>query len=70
VEVSVAHAALLLAQGAGRLIRSSEDRGVVAILDSRLATAGYARVLLRSLPAFWPTRDGALVRGSLARLSL
>lgn len=69
LEVSVAHAALLLAQGSGRLIRSSGDRGVVAILDSRLATAGYGPFLLRSLPPFWPTRDGAVVRRSLGGLS-
>jgi len=68
LEVSVAHAALLLAQGSGRLIRSGEDRGVVAILDSRIATAGYGSFLLRSLPPFWPTRDGAVVRRSLANL--
>jgi ATP-dependent DNA helicase DinG len=40
----------LLAQGAGRLIRSSTDTGVVAVLDSRLATAGYRHVLLGALP--------------------
>jgi ATP-dependent DNA helicase DinG len=43
-------AALLLAQGFGRLIRSDADRGVVAVLDGRLRTARYADVLLDSLP--------------------
>ncbi|GAB4085011.1 ATP-dependent DNA helicase [Myceligenerans cantabricum] len=66
--VSAAHAALLLAQGAGRLIRSTGDRGVVAVLDPRLATARYASFLVRSMPPFWPTTDSALVRGALARL--
>ncbi|GAB3157673.1 ATP-dependent DNA helicase [Myceligenerans halotolerans] len=66
--VSAAHAALLLAQGAGRLIRGTEDRGVVAVLDPRLATARYASFLVRSMPAFWPTTDPALVRAALARL--
>ena len=42
--VSATHAALLLAQGAGRLIRTSEDRGVVAVLDPRLATARYGEL--------------------------
>ena len=42
--VSATHAALRLAQGAGRLIRRSSDRGVVAVLDSRLATARYGRL--------------------------
>jgi ATP-dependent DNA helicase DinG len=66
--VSVPRAALLLAQGVGRLIRSSSDRGVVAVLDPRLATARYGDYLRRSLPPFWFTTDGALVRASLTRL--
>jgi len=66
--VSAAIAALLLAQGAGRLIRSGEDRGVVAVLDSRLATARYGSFLRRSLPPFWPTTDRDVVLASLRRL--
>lgn len=66
--VSATHAALLLAQGAGRLIRSVEDRGVVAVLDPRLATAGYRGFLTRSLPPLWVTTDRAAVLGALARL--
>lgn len=66
--VSAAHAALLLAQGSGRLVRRADDRGVVAVLDSRMATARYASYLQASLPAFWPTYDGELVRSALARL--
>ncbi|MDO5494078.1 MAG: ATP-dependent DNA helicase [bacterium] len=69
MEVSVAHAALLLAQGAGRLIRRSTDRGVVAILDPRVATSGYGRFLMKSLPELWPTRDAQQVRTSLAALA-
>ena len=41
MEVSATHAALLMAQGAGRLLRSVDDRGVVAVLDPRLATQRY-----------------------------
>jgi ATP-dependent DNA helicase DinG len=67
-QVSVPRAALLLAQGVGRLVRSSSDRGVVAVLDPRLATARYGEFLRRSLPPFWFTTDGALVRASLTRL--
>ncbi|WP_454294454.1 ATP-dependent DNA helicase [Salana multivorans] len=67
--VSVPHAALLLAQGVGRLVRSTQDRGVVAVLDSRLATARYAGVLRASLPPMWPTNDRRVVRSSLARLA-
>ncbi|MGH3417235.1 MAG: helicase C-terminal domain-containing protein, partial [Actinocrinis sp.] len=66
--VAATHAALLLAQGAGRLIRAAGDRGVVAILDSRLATARYASFLRTSLPPFWPTEDTKLVRAALRRL--
>jgi ATP-dependent DNA helicase DinG len=66
--VSVPRAGLLLAQGAGRLIRGSQDRGVVAVLDSRLATAGYSRALRASLPPFWYTTDRATVIGALERL--
>jgi ATP-dependent DNA helicase DinG len=66
--VMVPRAALMLAQGVGRLIRSHEDRGVVAILDSRLATAGYGNYLRRSLPPFWYTNDLGIVMSSLSRL--
>ncbi|MHB1067260.1 MAG: ATP-dependent DNA helicase [Candidatus Nanopelagicales bacterium] len=67
-QVAVPRAGLLLAQGAGRLIRGTEDRGVVAVLDSRLATAGYAGALRASLPPFWYTTDRATVIGALERL--
>ncbi|MBN2176182.1 MAG: ATP-dependent DNA helicase [Demequinaceae bacterium] len=66
--VSAAHAALLLAQGAGRLIRTLTDRGVVAVLDSRLATARYGGFLMRSLPGLWPTTDRVTVLDALRRL--
>jgi ATP-dependent DNA helicase DinG len=66
--VAATHAALLLAQGAGRLLRSTEDRGVVAILDPRLATARYGAFLRASLPPFWPTTDAAVARAALRRL--
>ena len=55
-------AATLLAQGAGRLIRSSTDRGVVAVLDPRLARAGYRAALLESLPPMRRTVDAGDVR--------
>ncbi|MBO3724498.1 ATP-dependent DNA helicase [Actinomyces bowdenii] len=69
MSVSATHAALLLAQGAGRLIRRASDRGVVAVLDSRLRTARYSGFLTRSMPALWPTTDPAVVRGALERLA-
>lgn len=67
--VSANHAALLLAQGAGRLLRATDDRGVVAVLDSRLATARYAGYLLAGLPPFWRTTDRDAVRAALTRLT-
>ena len=69
MEVSATHAALLLAQGSGRLIRTTTDRGVVAVLDPRLATARYAGFLRASLPPMWATSDPAVVRQALARLA-
>ncbi|QZT61655.1 ATP-dependent DNA helicase [Mycolicibacterium austroafricanum] len=66
--VAATHAALLLAQGAGRLLRRVDDRGVVAVLDSRMATARYSGFLRASLPPFWGTTDGAAVRAALQRL--
>ncbi|WP_026314251.1 ATP-dependent DNA helicase [Actinomadura flavalba] len=66
--VAATHAALLLAQGAGRLLRSMDDRGVVAVLDPRLATARYGAFLKNSLPPFWATTDPQVVRGALRRL--
>ncbi len=66
--VSLPRAALLLAQGVGRLIRTTEDRGVVAVLDSRLATANYGSVLRKSLPPLWWTTDKDAVTSALIRL--
>ena len=67
--VSVPRAALMLAQGAGRLIRSVSDRGVVAVLDPRLVTGGYAKTLRASIPPLWFTTDTDVVVGALARLA-
>jgi ATP-dependent DNA helicase DinG len=69
MQVSVPRAALLLAQGAGRLIRSVDDRGVVAIMDSRIVTKRYGNVLLNSMPPLWRTNDKEVVRTSLSRLA-
>jgi ATP-dependent DNA helicase DinG len=66
--VAAAHAALLLAQGSGRLIRTLSDRGVVAVLDPRLATARYGQFLRASLPPYWYTTDAVQVRKSLAAI--
>ncbi|MFC3542317.1 ATP-dependent DNA helicase [Nonomuraea ferruginea] len=67
--VAATHAALLLAQGTGRLLRSQDDRGVIAVLDPRLATARYSGFLLGSLPPFWRTTDPGVPRAALRRLS-
>lgn len=67
--VSASHAAVRLAQGAGRLIRSTADKGVVAVLDSRLATERYGSFLRASLPPMWATTDKKTVLGALERLA-
>jgi ATP-dependent DNA helicase DinG len=69
MQVAATHAALLLAQGSGRLIRTTTDRGVVAVLDSRLATARYGSFLKASLPPMWTTTDPAVVRKALTRIA-
>ena len=66
--VAASHAALLLAQGSGRLLRRVTDRGVVAVLDSRMVTARYGGFLAASLPPFWQTTNAAQVRAALERL--
>ncbi|HET6479268.1 MAG TPA: ATP-dependent DNA helicase [Actinoplanes sp.] len=68
--VSVPIAAVRLAQGVGRLIRSTGDKGVVAVLDSRLETArGYGAFLRQSLPPFWYTTRPEVAFGALQRLA-
>ncbi|WP_202388454.1 ATP-dependent DNA helicase [Nocardioides flavescens] len=69
MQVAATHAALLMAQGAGRLVRTTTDRGVVAVLDPRLATARYGGFLTSSLPPMWTTTDPGLVRKALSRLA-
>ena len=67
--VAATHAALLLAQGSGRLIRRLDDRGVVAVLDPRLVTARYGSFLRSSMPPMWQTSDRETVVQALRRLS-
>jgi ATP-dependent DNA helicase DinG len=67
--VAAAQAALLLAQGTGRLLRTVDDKGVVAILDPRIATARYGSFLRASLPPYWSTYDPQIVRSALRRLA-
>ena len=69
MQVAATHAALLLAQGTGRLIRTTTDRGVVAILDPRVVTARYGGFLRASLPPMWRTTDRAVVLSALKRLA-
>jgi len=70
-ELHLPIAELTLKQGFGRLIRTTSDYGVVALLDGRVHQRGYGRALLRGLPAarrvteladverFWAERRGA-----------
>jgi ATP-dependent DNA helicase DinG len=66
--MDVPRAATLLAQGAGRLVRSREDRGVVAVLDPRLGRARYRWELVKALPPMRRTRHRAEVVSFLASL--
>ncbi len=56
-EIDLPHAAMLVAQGAGRLIRGEDDRGVVALLDHRVTSKRYGQRILRSLPRLLRTSD-------------
>jgi ATP-dependent DNA helicase DinG len=67
--VAATQAALLLAQGSGRLIRRLSDRGVVAVLDPRLVTARYGAFLQASMPDMWVTTDREVAISALGRLS-
>ena len=69
MKVAASHAALLLAQGSGRLIRRLSDRGVVAVLDPRLVTARYGAFLKASMPDMWQTTDRHVALQALRRLS-
>ena len=68
-DVDLPRAAMLLAQGVGRLIRSATDRGVVAVLDTRLAEANYRGALFQKLPPMRRTRDRSFVEGFLGELA-
>ncbi|GAB2487330.1 ATP-dependent DNA helicase [Luteococcus sediminum] len=68
MSVAATHAGLLMAQGAGRLVRRVTDRGVVAVLDPRLVTARYGGFLRASMPDFWMTAEREVAVGALRRL--
>jgi len=67
-EVDLPRATMLLAQGVGRLIRNNTDRGVVAVLDTRLAQSSYRSAMFRKLPPMKRTRDRAQVLAFLQEL--
>lgn len=69
MDVYVANANIMLSQGFGRLVRSKTDRGVVAILDTRLRTKAYGRAMLRSLPPVRTFSDEQAVVAALKRLT-
>jgi ATP-dependent DNA helicase DinG len=66
--VDIPRATTLLAQGAGRLIRSRGDRGVVAVFDPRMAKANYRWDFVNSLPPMQRTKDRAEVEAFLTSL--
>ena len=63
--IDIPIAATALAQAAGRLIRTADDKGVVAVLDPRLATARYAWTLINTLPPMSRTADREVVEDFL-----
>ena len=67
-DVDLPRATMLLAQGVGRLIRNRSDRGVVAVLDTRLAEARYRSLLFKKLPPMKRTRDQGEVTSFLEGL--
>ena len=67
--IDLPRAAMLLAQATGRLIRSTTDRGVVAVFDPRLGTAGYRWDIVRALPPMRRTRDRAVAEAFLREIT-
>lgn len=69
MDIYVAEANVMLSQGVGRLVRSKGDKGVIAILDTRLATKPYGRNMLKSMPPAKIFQDKATVVNALTRLN-
>ena len=67
-QIDVPRAATMLAQACGRLIRTADDRGVVAVLDPRLGTARYRWDIVQALPPMRRTRHRAEVEAFLRAL--
>lgn len=65
-EYQIPEATILLKQGLGRLIRSTSDRGILALLDKRILTKSYGRTFLRSLPPAPLTQDKEQLRNFLS----
>lgn len=67
-KIDVPRAAMMLAQGVGRLIRSTDDYGVVAVFDTRLATKPYRHQILKKMPPMKRTVDRSEVEAFLRRI--
>jgi len=68
-DYQIPHAAMTLKQGAGRLIRGSDDRGVLVIFDPRIYRTGYGKAFLNSLPPFPVETDRNKILGFLREVS-
>lgn len=68
INYQVPRAVITLRQGAGRLIRSSQDKGVLMVCDTRLRTTHYGKIFLNSLPRMRRTHDEAKICAFLERL--
>lgn len=67
-DIHLPRAAMVLKQGAGRLIRGASDRGVLVVCDARLHTRAYGKQLLQALPPMRRLQDGAEWDAALAQL--
>jgi ATP-dependent DNA helicase DinG len=68
-DIHLPHAAMVLKQGAGRLIRGERDRGILVVCDTRLHTRAYGKKLLETLPPMRRLRDADEWQAALAALS-
>ena len=68
-DIHLPQAAMVLKQGAGRLIRGESDRGILVVCDTRLHTRAYGKKLLQALPPMRRLRDAADWKNALAELA-
>jgi len=68
-QIDLPEAAMYLAQGVGRLVRTKSDKGIVVVMDPRLLEASWGRTIVNQLPPLTVTRDTAKAIGFLSSIS-